>query len=164
MSFTQFKTDFLQRSAKLVDKWSEESYVDPPPVIIVPDESLDPFEVGPIYVRSGWKHSSIPGPAIIFPEHYLSDLYEKASQTNDIRKLWQVLDWGLAHELGHHVRVFGEVTKLVNETSASLYAFSFTGRTRRKHNELFTEIMGENPSEYVTRKLREQRQIVRCPS
>jgi len=162
MSFEQFKTEFSSRTEGLIIKWAKESYVPPIPVYIIPDEKLDPYRVGAFYVREGWCHSGVKGPAVVFPEGYLRDLYQAAATKDMLEDLWTVLKWTSGHEFGHHISLLevagllfpGPVARKSREVSASAYALALSGISKLEHNALFKDIMGKPPRIYVREKYR----------
>jgi hypothetical protein len=163
-SFEHFKKEFLNWANAYLEEWSRKYEVSKPPVYIISDEKIDPWEIGAVYVTPDVRHSGILGPAILFREGYLEDLFEKAWAKNRLEDMWNYLLWTLAHEFGHHVRkVKLGVTTIVPlplvkeairkwEISSSLIAHSLTGKTAARHNWDFLMVMGETRPRYFTRK------------
>ena len=165
--FEMFKADFLKWAEDLLEKWTKERGVSKPPLHIVPEEKLDPWEVGLVYVLPGWRHSGILGAAIICPERYLKDLYDGAVKRNKMKEMWNILKWGLGHEMGHHFQLF-KTYKLVvptpplfserirrGELRASLTATRLIGKTKQQARRDFRSVTGKHALRYVAQRRRE---------
>jgi len=152
--FEMFKADFSSWADRLLENWAREKGVSKPPLHIVPEEKLDPWEVGFVYVLPRWRHSGILGSAIICPERYLRDLYDGAIRRDKMKELWNILEWKLGHEMGHYLqyvktyRVTLPRSPLVRETlrkaeiRASLRAFRLVGKTKQQHTRDFLSVTG----------------------
>jgi len=167
--FEHFKREFLKWADAYLEEWSIKYGVSKPSVHIIPDDKLDPWEVGAVYVTLGVKHSGVTGPAIIFREGYLRDLFGNAWKKQRFEEMWNYLLWTLAHEFGHHMRILPKPSLLVApfpmireakrrmEISASLMAYSLTGKTATKHNWDFLMVTGETRPRYFARQAFEWR-------
>lgn len=161
--FEHFKREFLKWADAYLEEWSLKYGVSKPPIYIIPDDKMDPWELGAVYVTPNVKHSGITGPAIIFREGYLRDLFGNAWREHRFEELWNYLLWTLAHEFGHHARIFPRpsLTRVPlpmlreavrrREISASLVAYSLTGKTAPEHNWDFLRVMGEPRQQYFAR-------------
>jgi len=167
--FDGFKSLFLVWADRQLEEWTREYNVRKPLLYIIPDEQLDPWEAGPVYVMPEFKHSGISGPAIIFPERYLRDLYFAATIRGHIPEMWNDHLWTLAHEFGHHLKFFNpqrRITFLEKVTStlpfgimreakrraeigAAVRARRMTGKTKAEHTLDFVSVTGIHPLRYV---------------
>jgi len=170
MSFEAFKEEFLDRAREKLREWSERYGVEPPGLYVLRDEEIERFFPSASYVMRGWRSHSIKGPAILFAEAYLRDVYDGMVGTGKYFYGWNVLTWTLAHEFGHHVsyekrpvkvssvaEFFRLLPELIRrrEISASLIAYNLTGKTRGLKNYEFRVLTGMGMLEYW-RKRREE--------
>lgn len=151
-----FKQQFTEKAKQLLSEWSAKYQVDTPAFYILDDTQIDPFFSMAIYLRPGIKESNITGPAILFSESYVSEVYYGAVRTGDFDSAWNCLTWSLAHEFGHHVAHrrraieigFLELTAPTREyirrgeISASLIAYNLTKKTRAEKNYEFYRLTG----------------------
>jgi len=163
MSFEEFKASFQKWADDLITKWSSEKWVSKPSLHILPDEKLDPWRAGPHFITYGWKAHGIEGPAIIFPERYLSSLYTGGVRREAFSETWNTLLYTLAHESGHNITdsirpIFfsferphriplGEVVRR-GEIAASVRATITTGKTRLRANTDFLKVTGRTKHRY----------------
>ena len=169
MSFEAFKEEFLDRARERLREWSERYGVEPPELYVLRDEEIDRFMAFAGYVPRGWRTDDIKGPAIIFAEAYLRDVYEGMVGTGKYFYGWDVLIWSLAHEFGHHVsyekrpvrmsipEFFERLPELIRrgEISASLIAYHLTGKTRGLKNYEFRVLTGMGVLEYLAKRREE---------
>jgi len=162
MSFEAFKEEFLDRAGEKLREWSERYGVEPPGLYVLRDDEMDTFTAFAKYVSRGWRANGIRGPAIVFAEAYLRDVYDGMVGTGKYFYGWDVLTWTLAHEFGHHVsyekrpvrisvvEFFKLLPELIRrrEISASLIAYNLTGKTRGLKNYEFRVLTGMGILEY----------------
>ena len=163
MSFEAFKEEFLDRARERLREWSERYGVEPPELYVLRDEEMERFFPSASYVTREWRSHGIRGPAIIFAEAYLRDVYDGMVGTGKYFYGWNVLIWTLAHEFGHHVssyekrpvrmsipEFFERLPELIRrgEISASLIAYHLTGKTRGLKNYEFRVLTGMGVLEY----------------
>ena len=169
MSFEGFKEEFLDRAREKLREWSERYGVEPPGLYVLRDEEMDTFTAFAKYVSRGWRANGIRGPAIVFAEAYLRDVYEGMVGTGKYFYGCDVLIWSLAHEFGHHVsyekkpvrmpipEFFKRLPELIRrgEISASLIAYHLTGKTRGLKNYEFRVLTGMGILEYLAKRREE---------
>jgi len=183
--FEGFKNFFGLWADRYLEEWSKEYNVTKPLIYILPEEQLDPWEAGLVYVLSNFRHSGIRGPAIIVPERYLMDLYFSAVIRGHVPEMWNDHYWSLAHEFGHHLKFFNpqlrvpffnkiqttlgrpfglmREAKRRAEIGASVRAGRMTGKTRVRHVQDFVSVTGMHPLRYVAETSRKVREVVRGP-